>query len=139
MKVRSTKLWEYLKERGLLEASPEDIAKAKADYRRMYKKVWKQNKIPKRELRPGFTLREYSEIKIRAKEMHLTPTAYIKLLTLNSIANKATIPQRELLLAVLQRVSIAAIAVMKDESKRHIEEYVSNAETLLLHYLKENG
>ena len=143
MKFRSKALWQYLNDTGALQGTPEDIERAKRSYRREYKRKWRQNKIIKPiELRPGFTAKEYRELKIAAKMAGMTPTIFIKRSALASLGMAKAIPEKIKLLTALQLVSMASIAIFKAKHGRAIDmETVANsieqAEKVLLEYLKD--
>lgn len=140
MNIRSTSLYEYLLSSGALDGTPEDIARAKREYRKKYKREWKKNKqLPHRELRPSFSLKDYEALKVRAGEMgYENPTAYIKQLILASLEQKSIVPHREQLEQILQYVSMALNAVIKAEytlDKRYVQVLLSEAEIKLSTYL----
>lgn len=137
MRIRSKALWQYLHDTGALNGTAEDIARAKAEYRRIYKRTWKQGKRKKRELRPGFTEQEYTELCKRATLFNLPPTTYVRELVLAAQERPDLIPHRETLLYVLQRISmtvtaLAALPNIPPDILRDLHE----AESLLLDYLK---
>src|ERR1017187_7590492 len=99
MKFRSKALWQYLNDIGALQGTPEDIERAKRNYRRDYKRKWRQNKVIKPiELRPGFTAKEYKELKIAAKMAGIIPTIFIKQTALASLGVGKVIPEKTKLL-----------------------------------------
>ncbi len=143
MKFRSKALWQYLNDTGALQGSQEDIERAKRNYRREYKRKWRQDKVIKPiELRPGFTAREYKELKIAAKMVGLTPTIFIKQSALASAGVGKAIPEKAKLLSVLQLVSMVSIAVFKAKHGRAtdiqtVASSIEQAEKILLEYLKD--
>lgn len=131
MKVRSKRLWQYLSDCNLLNASEEEIALAKVKYRRLYKTEWKQNRTkPEKEIRPMFSLREYMELKIKASEMGMKPTRYLKSLALSSIHSGSLAPNKEALTRVMQLITLAVTT--KDTKP------INDAEQLLLNYIKNH-
>lgn len=131
-KIQSKKLFEYLLSQGVLFSTDEEIQHAKKTYRKLYKKQWKQNrKLPKKEIRPGFTLREYGDIKIRAHKMELTPTEYARQIVLMSVQNNYILPKRGVLERVAQLIYIA------QNSYADFSYCIPEAERLLLAYLDE--
>ena len=137
MKVRSNALWQYLADSGALNGSDEDIFKAKLEYRKIYKREWKKRqKLPKKELRPIFTLKEYQHIRLKAAELKLNATAYLKAIALASVEGRYSIENKEILQKVLQLLSMSVIALKHNHNKYLIEEQLEQAEKLLLEYVK---
>ena len=102
MKIRSRNLYLFLVEKEVLDKDGQAIADAKAEYRRIYKRNWKKNiLVKKKELRPAFTPKEYTGIRLKALELGLTPTGFIQKTALESIQQATLIPQREKLLKIL--------------------------------------
>jgi len=131
-KIQSKKLFEYLLSQGVLSSTDEEIQQAKKTYRKLYKKQWKQNrKLPQKEIRPGFTLRDYEDIKIRAHEMELTPTEYVRQIVVLSLQNNYILPKRGVLEKVAQLIYIA------QNSYADFSHCLPEAERLLLEYLDE--
>ncbi len=134
--IRSKKLRQYLNERGALNGTEEEIAAAKAEYRRLYKREWKKSQqMPKKELRPGFTLKQYKELQLKARELNLSPTSLLKDLALGVIDPKH-IPNSDQLLTILQLISMSAIEFSKKrDGDMSSTELLQKAEQLLIHYL----
>lgn len=129
-RIRSKKLWQYLSDKGLLNGSNEDIEKGKADYRRMYHRQWKElHKRPQKELRVLLSIREYLDLKVKALEVGLKPTPYLKELALVAVATKQRVPEYSLR-KILQLVKMASTSNHSDYKYLLIE-----AEKLLLEYL----
>jgi hypothetical protein len=136
MKIRSKALYEYLLASGVLHGTDEDIAQAKQEFRRIYKKEWKQKKRPRKEIRIEFTLKEFGTIKAKALELRLSHTAYARTVILSSIGLPQPLPNRMQLLKVLQLISMAAIAATKNVPSWQLSEQLTQAEHRLLRYLK---
>lgn len=136
MKPRSKALHDYLFSLGVLNGAPEEIDAAKRSYRRLYKKRWKQAKKPRKEIRIGFTLRQFEAIKQTARQNEMKPTAYAHTAILYAAESRQVIPAIDRLLKVLQLISMAAI-----ESEKHFEPghgiatLLAEAESMLLQYL----
>ena len=129
-RIRSKKLWQYLSDKGLLNASESDIAKGKADYRREYFKRWKElHKRPQKELRIVLTIKEYLDLKVKAMEVGLKPTPYLKDLALVAVATKQRVDKNSLK-KILQLVKMASTTNNGDYKYLLME-----AEKLLLEYL----
>ncbi len=137
MKIRSKQLFEYLKDAGVLDASAEEIAVVKAAYRRRYKRQWrKRQQLPKKELRPGFTLKQYKDLQLKAHEMGISPTALITQLVLALIESKKFIPGSDQLLTILQLIGMASIELSREIPGSPSTELLQKAERLLIEYLK---
>lgn len=139
MKYGSKAIFEYLKEKGLLDASREQINEAKLAYRRAYKREWKKNRqVPSKEIRPVFSLRQYVEIKIKADLFGLNPTKYVKQIVLADISGKPVIPNKGVLLQILQLLGMIAISISKERHlSNNLKEQIAEAEALLLKYVKD--
>lgn len=131
MGVRSKQLWEYLTRKGVLDGTDEEIAQAKKDYRKEYKARWKKGRvIKKHELRPEFTGKEYRQLAVKAKELGLTPTAWLRALALAEAYGTTVLPHRERLLKALQLVSLAARGTDARQS-------INKAEKILEKYIDD--
>lgn len=139
MKIRSKALWQFISDTGALNGSEEDIAKAKAEYRKIYKRNWKRNRqIPQREMRPCFTLKEYREIWLKANEAGMNPTSFFKEQVLCILTNTISKKDREMLLQVLQCISVCSIGLEKSNiDLTELQFNISKAEELLIQYLKQ--
>jgi hypothetical protein len=134
MKARSPKLAQYLEETGALDGTPEDIARAKIEYRKQYKAAHKKRGAGKhRELRPQFSFAEYGTIKHKAEALGLAPTAYVKAVALKY--DTGVLPEREALLRVFQTLSMAAILLERDGHPTAAS--LCDAEKWLTDYLKK--
>ena len=135
MKIRSKPLYTYLLDSGVLNGTPEEIDCAKCAYRRIYKQQWKQRKRPRNEIRIEFTLKQYATIKSKAIGYGLNPTSFSRNITLASVELTPVIPNKDILLQVLQLISMAAIASEKNISSRQLSAQLAHAEKLLLTYV----
>ncbi|MDB5124813.1 MAG: hypothetical protein JWP94_2942 [Mucilaginibacter sp.] len=132
MKIRSRPLYAYLFETGVLNGTPEEIDRAKGEYRRLYKRNWKQQKRPRKELRIEVTLKQHKAIKTAALESNLKPTSYARQVLLNATnAGTCTISKDEVL-AALQSVSMAYNALQLGLIHAGLS-YTSKAEKQLIH------
>jgi hypothetical protein len=111
--MRSRALYAYLLEAGVLNGTPEEIDSAKCNYRKLYKKRWKQQQQQRKELRIEVTITQYEAIKLQAHNYLLT------------------------LLEILQLISVAVIAFGQSPSNQTMSELIQRAETLLLTYLNQ--
>ena len=130
-KVRSKRLYQFLIDRGALNASKEEIMKVKAEYRKLYKKAWKKKRnVPRKEIRPCFSLKEYLDIQVKAHELGVCPTRYVKQVVLSGLHGKALVPHTNVLKKVLQLLGIA------QNSYGDAVASLPEAEKLLFEYLK---
>lgn len=134
MHIRSKQLLLYLLEHNIDFEDREALAQAKAEYRKLYKKNWKQKSQKNKELRPTFTETEYSELCKRAELFGLTPTGYLRELILTNQENRELIPHREELLILLQFISMALNQIHADHPSRPL---LQESEKLLLNYLQQ--
>ena len=134
-KVRSKALWKYLFEKGVLEGTDEEIQQAKREYRKQYKREWKLRRLKQKEIRPSFTIKEYQAIQQVAIKAGLKPTTFARQVLLAHAEGNAFIPNRDILLQVLQNISIVAIHLVKQFPKEDYTILIEKAEKLLLNYL----
>jgi len=139
MKTRSKALYAYLLEAGVLKGTPEAIDCAKCEYRKLYKKHWKQKVKPRKEIRIEFTLKQFAAIKSKAHEYDLKHTTYSRLAILAAVDSAAgIIPHLEQLEKILQLVSMAVIGIAKNTLPLwQVSEFLEEAETVLIDYLKK--
>jgi len=135
MKIRSKKLYQYLLESGVLNGTPEAIGMAKLAYRNAYKKAWKQQSRPRKEIRFIVTLKQFESIKIKASEYELRPATYSRSVILQAAEGSLVIPHRDQLLKVLQLVSMATIASERSVLNSLLSAQLAEVEYLLLTYL----
>jgi hypothetical protein len=135
--MRSRALYAYLLEAGVLNGTPEEIDSAKCNYRKLYKKRWKQQQQQRKELRIEVTITQYEAIKLQAHNYLLSPTAYARNTILESLGAGRCIPAKETLLEILQLISVAVIAFGQSPSNQTMSELIQRAETLLLTYLNQ--
>ncbi len=134
---RSKKLYEYLKESGVLNANEEEIRLAKITYRKQYLKNWKAEKAPMiKEIRIVLALKEYADIKIKAYEQYKTPTTFAKDLLLESVGKERCLTDKEKLLSIYQKIGLAINQNLKDHSNIKLVEKLVTIEEELGEYLK---
>lgn len=134
---KSKKLYEYLKESGVLNANEEEIKLAKIAYRKQYLKNWKAEKAPTiKEIRIVLELKEYNDIKIKAYDQYKTPTTYAKDLLLESMGKEKGIPDKDKLHAIYQKIGLAINQNLKDHSNINLVEKLVAIEEELSEYLK---
>ena len=128
-------MYAYLLQVGVLHGSDEEILCAKQTYRKQYKRNWKQQKRPRKELRIEVTLKEFAVIKSLGLVNGLKPTTYARTILLASTGQSILIPYKDDLLQVLQLLSMAAIASRTIIPARDLSDQLFEAERLLLQYL----
>ena len=140
MKVRSKALYAYLLEADVLTKTPAEIDCAKREYRKLYKKRWRQNKRPRKEIRIEFTQKQFTEIKAKARWYQLRHTTYAMQVILAAIESGLSIvPQREQLEKILHLVSMASIVTERNAIQRlQVPELLQEVETILMDYLNSN-
>ena len=129
----------YLSEIGALGGSEEEITAGKIAWRRKYKRDWRSKNKKRKELRPGFTPQQFEEIGIRAKLYGLNPTSYVRELILSAQEYIDLIPCRDQLLYILQSISMAEIALAKNNNTIEAKALLQQAEETLLSYLNIKG
>lgn len=144
MRIKSKALWQYLKDRELHEAAPDDpaVQSAKTQYRKDYKRDWKKSRVPKKEMRIEFTLAQHVDIRLRATELHSKPTAYCRKLILAAVESLPVIHNREQLEKVFQLLGMSLTPLIRYEAHQininELKEYLQQAEGLLSQYLKQD-
>jgi len=141
MKTRSKALHTYLLEADVLNGTPAEIDRAKCAYRKLYKKRWKQQTRPRKEIRIELTLKQFAMVKTKAREYELKHTTYARQVILAAAESDSNIiPNREKLEKILQLVSMAAIATMKNTLPLwQVSALLEEAEAMLIQYLKTYG
>jgi hypothetical protein len=142
-KIRSSKLYEYLLFKGVLGAPDEIIANTKKEYRKEYKRSWKKARLKQKpELRPNFTKSELATITKVATVYGLTNTDYIRRSALAHASKTNLITQKDKLLTILQKVSMAGILVNNKgysfsqfPELQEADALLKESESLLMAYL----
>src|SRR6185312_2530451 len=132
MKIRSKALYAYLFEARVLNGTPDEIDRAKREYRRQYKRSWKQIKRPRKELRIEITLKQYAVITAAAFTSKLKPTNYARQVLLAAVDTGASSISKDEVLAVLQSVSMAYNALYHGLIPNALS-HTSQAEKQLIH------
>jgi hypothetical protein len=137
MKIRSKKLYAYLKETGALEKGPGAIREAKKEYRRIYKRDWKRSKRQvSRVIEIRVSLKEYKALQNRCIESNTKPFDFAKEVLCVALNNTDFIPNKTLLQKVLQQLSIVNIAMQKGRGNvEAIKNILNAAEQMLDKYL----
>lgn len=132
-KIRSENLYRHLLQKGVLFAPDEVIKEEKRIYRKLYKRNWKRNQLKEKpELRPSFTKSERKIIENAAKNRGLTPTAFVRQSAIAQAENKAVIANKEMLMLILQKVSMAGILVAGKKATHLFGSELIDADKLLL-------
>ncbi len=126
-------MYQYLLEAGVLNGSEGAIERAKQDYRKRYKRQWKQEVRRQKEIRFTVTLQQFAAIAARAQASALGHTTYARNVVLAAVDLPAA--PNGALLAVLQATSMAAVAIEQGESIDSAYELVRKAELMLLQHL----
>jgi hypothetical protein len=137
MRVRSKKILEYIRAKGIPLHDENAVKITKAEYMRDYKRAWKKgNQRPRKELRPCFTLKEYASLKLAASEAgYKNPTNYAKSIVLASVNSIPIIPNRDSLYEALQQVGMAVTLMQNGSDPMAAFNSMLNAEKILLEYL----
>jgi hypothetical protein len=143
-RIRSQQLFLFLESTGALNGTEADIALAKKKYRTLYKKVWaKERQSKKKEIHILFSPKEYEEIQRKAKSMGTNPTKLLRNILLASLKSTEPIPHKEMLLKILQALSISNMGLNKskylypDEAKEILKDLVE-VEMQLLSYIESH-
>ena len=138
-KIQSEKLYNYLKERGVLDKGKAAIDAEKRNYRRLYKNNHaKKQRENKREIRFHLTKQEFKQIEaICDKANNITPTRLAKELLLSRGYTGTFIPDRKRLLRVLKQMGLAINQLGYDSSNMQARTKLLKAEQELLDYLND--
>jgi len=134
MKIRSRPLFDYLIEADVINGTPEQIAYAKKAYRKQYKRNWKLRKRPVKEIRFTVTLKQFTALKTKAQAADMPHTSYVRHIALSSIGQP--MPETDVLLAALQSISMASIAISRNKPVADVTPLIEAAENIILKYLK---
>lgn len=142
-KIRSQELYRYLLTKGVLGCSDEVIKEAKQQYRREYKRKWKRSQLKQKpELRPNFTKTELQAIAKAAKARGVTNTDFVRQAALSEARKTEFIANKDALLTILQKVSMAGILVANKGTTlvygtelTEADALLRESETLLMQYL----
>jgi hypothetical protein len=137
MKTRSTALYNHLLAAGVIGGSKEDIALAKAQYRKLYKKQWKAKHRPRKEIRIEVTLKQFAEIKAKASTANMRHTTFARAILLVALNEPLPLLHRDTLLQILQYVSMAAIQITRNGNRLQALRLVREAESALLEYVNQ--
>lgn len=138
MKKLSDGLYQFLKERNVLNGTESELKRAKREYRAQYLKNWqKERKIKYKDIRIRFNQDQYKEISNRAKAFGLCNTHYVKQIILHEQENFELIPNREELQLILQKIAMANIQCIRNGNVE-LSELLDTAENLLTKYLLLN-
>ncbi len=131
-KIRSTELFNYLNNKGVLGRSETEIALAKKEYIKKYKRDWKRNRLKKKpEIRPNFTPKEYELITNASKARGLTKPDFLRQCGLTVASQTDIISNKDKLLVILQKLSIAGIKVSNKKSSPFYDSEIKDADNLL--------
>jgi len=137
MKIRSKALYGYLRQARVLNGAPEAIELAKKRYRALYKKRWKQQKRPQKEMRIMFTLKQFEAIKYHAGLSGLRPTPYARKAIIASVETNYKPLSEERLSRSLQLLSMAAISLSRQfPAPQAAIAMIDEAETILISLVK---
>lgn len=142
-KIRSIELYQYLLHKGVLGAADEVINDCKRQYRKEYKRNWKRNRLKQKpELRPNFTKTELQAIVKAATAKGVTNTDFVRQAALSEARKTEFIANRDALLTILQKVSMAGILVANKGTTLvygteliEADTLLRESETLLMQYL----
>lgn len=135
-RIRSKKLYRYLKENGGFN-NPRELKRLKREYRKQYQNQWARQQRKKQcEIR--FTLRkdEYQEVKKHTQNPSITPTELAKELLLSQSKETGFIPHKEELQQVAKHLGLAINQLSKMDNVDPVCTKLLHAEAQLLNYLK---
>ncbi len=134
-RIRSKKLYRFLKEHGALQ-NPREIKHFKRVYRRNYQKFWQRQQRKKRhEIRFTLTKEEYGAIKAYCQNESIKPTPLAKALLISHCKSAAFVPNREQLLVVAKELGLAINRIHSKGADDLVLQKLLSAETQLLNYL----
>lgn len=137
MKIRSQALYQFLRQRAVLDGPADAIARAKAEYRKLYKRQWKERRHTGREIRIQFTARQFEAIRSQAARCGFRHTPYARKAVLAYLESGIAPLPEEALLRALQLLGMASIALSKEATvSAEITSRLSEAERLLLEIVR---
>lgn len=145
MKIRSKKLFAFLEAKGVLNGTEEEIAHAKKEFRRNYKRDWKRYIRKKRKaINCLFTLHEYADIQSQAKRIGQRTAQFGREVILSATYNSILVPNRNELLKALQLVGMTGISLANTPQPissyilSESVEYLHQAEQLLMSVVQQH-
>lgn len=117
----------------MLDGTPEQMAIARQEYRKLYKKAWRQGRNTTREIRIEFALDQFATIQRYAATSHLPCRTFARNAILRAVGLEGDAKKSPQLLSALQLVSM----MINTASREHRPESdtLQEVETLLLRYL----
>jgi hypothetical protein len=135
MKPHNEKFLTYLKEQNLLHATPEEIQRAKVEYRKAYKKEWHRHKKQKyKSIQIHLTEEQWKALTFRAQLMGLCKAQYVKEIVIQEQETINLIPHKQVLQKILQLIAMASIQSLRDKNGG-LNLVLDEAEILLTKYL----
>lgn len=137
MRKRNQSLQNFLQKHGA--TNPREIRKLKREWRRRYQNLWqKEKRKSQNEIRFSVTKEEYQSIKSQALVENTTPTEWSKDLVLASACQLRSIPDKQQLFEVLQKVGLAINRLMENHSSE-VKPFLLEAEATLEDYLNSKS
>jgi len=136
-KIQSQKLYDFLKERGVLDKGKAAIEAEKRNYRRIYKNNYaKKQRKNQREIRFHLTKAEFKHIQSVCDTANkVTPTGLAKELLLTAGHTGTFIPDKKRLLGVLKQLGLAINQLRWGKRNNQAVTKLLQAEQELLDYL----
>jgi len=134
MKIKSNALYSYLQQTGALHGSPEALALAKREYRRLYKKQWKR-KWKSKEMRITVTRQQFEAVVSMATAQHMKYTVYARSIILQAVGIHASPISKHQLQQVLQIIGMAITGITKQTlSMQQVAAQLQQTEAILIPY-----
>eukprot|EP01037_Dinobryon_pediforme_P007928 gene7928-8000_t len=122
---------------GMLNGTPGEIAMAKKEYRKVYKREWKKLPRNTKEVRFIINQNQYEAISKEAGRLNAKISAYARAAILQSIESNGQLHNRDALLKTLQIVGMASIRMMRNTiSYSEALALILDVETRLLHIVE---
>lgn len=136
----SSKLYEYLEKGGYLNLSDKEIAKAKKQYRKEYKRAWNRQKRKRIiEVTIQLSKKENQLIKETSQMYGYTKARFMRHASLEIAGKNVLIKNKAQLSLILQKIAMTHRAVANlSNVPQSIKSTILEAETLLDGYLSND-
>lgn len=134
--MKQSRLYHYLEASGVLDTgSPEDITRARLQYRNQQKAQWRRNKRAlSKSITVYFSLKEYATIQRIAQRFNRTPTNFVSHCAFTTARNEPVTLHNETTLLIHEALMLTYHRICDIAESQHIPEAT---QTVLVSILQE--
>lgn len=137
MRRKDRSLQVYLQKH--VATNPREIRRLKREWRRRYQSQWqKEKRKSQNEIRFSVTKEEYLSIKSQSSNEQTTPTQWSKEIVIATAHQSRSIPDKQKLFEVLQKIGLAINRLMENQSSE-VKPFLLEAEATLEDYLNSKS